>query len=209
MSDSSKHITVAGNIGAGKTTLTRLLAKHYNWEPHFEALDDNPYISDFYDDMHRWSFNMQIYFLNSRFNSILEIMKGKASVIQDRSIYEDANIFAPNLHGMGLMSTRDYNTYKTLFESVKSMIKPPDLMIYMRASIPTLVNQIQKRGRQYEDSIRLDYLRRLNERYEAWVSNYKDGPLLIIDVDDLDFENKPEDFGLIINKVEAMLNGLF
>jgi len=209
MSDSTKHITVAGNIGAGKTTLTRLLAKHYNWEPHFEALDDNPYISDFYDDMHRWSFNMQIYFLNSRFNSILEIMNGKSSVIQDRSIYEDANIFAPNLHGMGLMSTRDYNTYKTLFESVKSMIKPPDLMIYMRASIPTLVNQIQKRGRQYEDSIRLDYLRRLNERYEAWVSNYKDGPLLIIDVDDLDFENKPEDFGLIINKVEAMLNGLF
>lgn len=209
MSEAPKHITVAGNIGAGKTTLTRLLAKHYNWEPHFEALDDNPYISDFYDDMHRWSFNMQIYFLNSRFNSILEILKGKASVIQDRSIYEDANIFAPNLHGMGLMSTRDYNTYKSLFESLKSMIKAPDLMIYMRASIPTLVNQIQKRGRQYEDSIRLDYLRRLNERYEAWVSNYKDGPLLIIDVDDIDFENKPEDFGLIINKVEAMLNGLF
>ncbi|MCB9252848.1 MAG: deoxynucleoside kinase [Flavobacteriales bacterium] len=209
MSVSPKLISVAGNIGAGKTTLTRQLAKHYNWEPHFEALDDNPYISDFYDDMHRWSFNMQIYFLNTRFNSILEILSGNTSVIQDRSIYEDANIFAPNLHGMGLMSTRDFNTYKSLFESLKSMIKPPDLMIYMRASIPTLVNQIQKRGRQYEDSIRLDYLKRLNERYEAWVSNYKDGALLIIDVDDLDFENKPEDFGLVINKVEAELNGLF
>jgi deoxyadenosine/deoxycytidine kinase len=209
MSETTKHITVAGNIGAGKTTLTRLLAKHYNWEPHYEALDDNPYISDFYDDMHRWSFNMQVYFLNTRFNSILEILKGNKSVIQDRSIYEDANIFAPNLHGMGLMSTRDYNTYKGMFESIKSLIKAPDLMIYMRASIPTLVNQIQKRGRQYEDSIRLDYLRRLNERYEAWVSSYKDGPLLIIDVDDLDFENKPEDLSMIINKVEAMLNGLF
>ncbi len=209
MSESLKHIAIAGNIGAGKTTLTRMLAKHYNWEPHFEALDDNPYISDFYDDMHRWSFNMQMYFLNTRFNSIMEIVKGNSSVIQDRTIYEDANIFAPNLHGMGLMSTRDYNTYKALFESIKSMIKPPDLLIYLRASIPTLVNLIQKRGRQYEDSIRLDYLKRLNERYEAWISGYKDGPLLIIDVDDIDFENKPEDFGLIINKVEAVLNGLF
>jgi len=209
MSESHKHIAIAGNIGAGKTTLTTLLARHYNWEPHFEALDDNPYISDFYDDMHRWSFNMQIYFLNSRFNGILEIIKGEKSVIQDRTIYEDANIFAPNLHGMGLMSNRDYNTYKALFESLKSMIKPPDLMIYLRASIPTLVNQIQKRGRQYEDSIRLDYLRRLNERYEAWISSYKDGRLLVIDVDNIDFENKPEDFGLVINKVEAELNGLF
>ncbi|NUM31798.1 MAG: deoxynucleoside kinase [Bacteroidetes bacterium] len=203
------HIAVSGNIGAGKTTLTQMLAKHYNWEPHFEALDDNPYISDFYDDMHRWSFNMQMYFLNSRFNSILEIKRGNNSVIQDRTIYEDANIFAPNLHGMGLMSTRDFNTYKSLFESVKNLIKPPDLLIYLRAAIPTLVNQIQKRGRQYEDSIRLDYLKRLNERYEAWISNYKDGKLLIIDIDDLDFENKPEDFGQIINKVDSMLNGLF
>lgn len=209
MSDSSLHIAVSGNIGAGKTTLTQMLAKHYNWEPHFEALDDNPYISDFYDDMHRWSFNMQMYFLNSRFNSILEIKRGNNSVIQDRTIYEDANIFAPNLHGMGLMSTRDFNTYKSLFESVKNLIKPPDLLIYLRAAIPTLVNQIQKRGRQYEDSIRLDYLKRLNERYEAWISNYKDGKLLIIDIDDLDFENKPEDFGQIINKVDSMLNGLF
>lgn len=203
------HIAIAGNIGAGKTTLTQMLARHYNWEPHFEALDDNPYISDFYDDMHRWSFNMQMYFLNSRFNSILEIQKGTNTVIQDRTIFEDANIFAPNLHGMGLMSTRDFNTYKSLFESIKNLIKPPDLLIYLRSSIPELVNQIQKRGRQYEDSIRLDYLKRLNERYEAWISNYKEGKLLIIDKDDVDFENKPEDFGQVINKVEAMLNGLF
>lgn len=209
MSDSVMHIAVSGNIGVGKTTLTQMLAKHYNWEPHFEALDDNPYISDFYDDMHRWSFNMQMYFLNSRFNSILEIKKGTNTVIQDRTIYEDANIFAPNLHGMGLMSTRDFNTYKSLFESIKNLIKPPDLLIYLRATIPTLVNQIQKRGRQYEDSIRLDYLKRLNERYEAWISNYKDGKLLIIDIDDLDFENKPEDLGQILNKVDSMLNGLF
>ena len=209
MSDSVMHIAVSGNIGAGKTTLTQMLARHYNWEPHFEALDDNPYISDFYDDMHRWSFNMQMYFLNSRFNSILEIQKGTNTVIQDRTIFEDANIFAPNLHGMGLMSTRDFNTYKSLFESIKNLIKPPDLLIYLRSSIPELVNQIQKRGRQYEDSIRLDYLKRLNERYEAWISNYKEGKLLIIDKDDVDFENKPEDFGQVINKVEAMLNGLF
>ena len=209
MSEQVMHIAIAGNIGAGKTTLTQMLARHYNWEPHFEALDDNPYISDFYDDMHRWSFNMQMYFLNSRFNSILEIQKGSNTVIQDRTIFEDANIFAPNLHGMGLMSTRDFNTYKSLFESIKNLIKPPDLLIYLRSSIPELVNQIQKRGRQYEDSIRLDYLKRLNERYEAWISNYKEGKLLIIDKDDVDFENKPEDFGQVINKVEAMLNGLF
>ncbi|MCC6722183.1 MAG: deoxynucleoside kinase [Bacteroidia bacterium] len=209
MSESVTHIAVAGNIGVGKTTLTQMLARHYNWEPHFEALDDNPYISDFYDDMHRWSFNMQMYFLNSRFNSILEVQKGQSSVIQDRTIYEDAYIFAPNLHGMGLMSTRDYNTYKSLFESIKNLIKPPDLLIYLRSTIPSLVSQIQKRGRQYEDSIRLDYLKRLNERYEAWISNYKEGKLLIIDKDDIDFENKPEDFGQIINKVEAVLNGLF
>ena len=209
MSEQVMHIAIAGNIGAGKTTLTQMLARHYNWEPHFEALDDNPYISDFYDDMHRWSFNMQMYFLNSRFNSILEIQKGSNTVVQDRTIFEDANIFAPNLHGMGLMSTRDFNTYKSLFESIKNLIKPPDLLIYLRSSIPELVNQIQKRGRQYEDSIRLDYLKRLNERYEAWISNYKEGKLLIIDKDDVDFENKPEDFGQVINKVEAMLNGLF
>jgi deoxyadenosine/deoxycytidine kinase len=203
------HIAVAGNIGSGKTTLTRLLAKHYDWEPHYEALEDNPYISDFYEDMHRWSFNLQIYFLNSRFNSIQRMRQANSSVIQDRTIYEDAYIFAPNLHSMGLMSTRDFDTYQSLFSSVKSMLRPPDLLVYLRASIPALVNQIQKRGRDYEDSIRLDYLKRLNERYEAWISTYKEGKLLIIDVDDIDFEANPEDLGMIISKIDSEIHGLF
>lgn len=203
------HIAVAGNIGSGKTTLTRLLAKHYDWEPHYEALEDNPYISDFYEDMHRWSFNLQIYFLNSRFNSIQRMRQANSSVIQDRTIYEDAYIFAPNLHSMGLMSTRDFDTYQSLFSSIKSMLRPPDLMVYLRASIPALVNQIQKRGRDYEDSIRLDYLKRLNERYEAWISTYKEGKLLIIDVDDIDFETNPEDLGMIISKIDSDIHGLF
>jgi deoxyadenosine/deoxycytidine kinase len=203
------HIAVAGNIGSGKTTLTRLLAKHYDWEPHYEALEDNPYISDFYEDMHRWSFNLQIYFLNSRFNSIQRMRQSHSSVIQDRTIYEDAYIFAPNLHSMGLMSTRDFDTYQSLFSSVKSMLRPPDLLVYLRASIPALVNQIQKRGRDYEDSIRLDYLKRLNERYEAWISTYKEGKLLIIDVDDIDFESNPEDLGMIISKIDSEVHGLF
>ena len=203
------HIAVAGNIGSGKTTLTRLLAKHYDWEPHYEALEDNPYISDFYEDMHRWSFNLQIYFLNSRFNSIQRMRQANRSVIQDRTIYEDAYIFAPNLHSMGLMSTRDFDTYQSLFSSVKSMLRPPDLLVYLRASIPALVNQIQKRGRDYEDSIRLDYLKRLNERYEAWISTYKEGKLLIIEVDDIDFEANPEDLGMIISKIDSDIHGLF
>jgi deoxyadenosine/deoxycytidine kinase len=203
------HIAVAGNIGSGKTTLTRLLAKHYDWEPHYEALEDNPYISDFYEDMHRWSFNLQIYFLNSRFNSIQRMSQSHSSVIQDRTIYEDAYIFAPNLHSMGLMSTRDFDTYQSLFSSVKSMLRPPDLLVYLRASIPALVNQIQKRGRDYEDSIRLDYLKRLNERYEAWISTYKEGKLLIIEVDDIDFEANPEDLGMIISKIDSEIHGLF
>lgn len=203
------HIAVAGNIGSGKTTLTRLLAKHYDWEPHYEALEDNPYISDFYEDMHRWSFNLQIYFLNSRYNSIQKMRQANRSVIQDRTIYEDAYIFAPNLHSMGLMSTRDFDTYQSLFSSIKSMLRPPDLLIYLRASIPALVNQIQKRGRDYEDSIRLDYLKRLNERYEAWISTYKEGKLLVIEVDDIDFEENPADLGTIINKIDAEIHGLF
>ncbi len=205
----AKHIAIAGNIGSGKTTLTTLLSKHYDWNPHYEALDDNPYISDFYEDMPRWSFNLQIYFLNSRFNSLLRIAETPKTVVQDRTIFEDSKIFAPNLHAMGLMTTRDFETYDSLFTSIKSMIQAPDLMIYLRATIPTLVSRIQRRGRDYEDSIRLDYLKRLNERYEAWITKYDEGPLLIIDVDDIDFENNPEDLGNIIKRIDAQLHGLF
>jgi deoxyadenosine/deoxycytidine kinase len=203
------HIAVAGNIGSGKTTLAGLLAKHYDWDAHYEALDDNPYISDFYDDMQRWSFNLQIYFLHSRFNSIIRAKNNKNTTILDRTIYEDAYIFAPNLHAMGLMSTRDFDTYQALFSSIKTLLAAPDLLIYLRSSIGNIVGQIQKRGREYEDSIRLDYLRRLNERYEAWISTYKEGKLLVIDVDDIDFENDPSHLGSIINKIDAELHGLF
>jgi deoxyadenosine/deoxycytidine kinase len=203
------HIAVAGNIGSGKTTLANLLAKHYNWDVQLEDMDDNPYISDFYEDMQRWSFNLQVYFLNVRFNNIKRIRASNKSVIQDRSIYEDACIFAPNLHAMGLMSTRDFDNYIALYNSLNNMIQPPDLMIYLRGSIPTLVKQIQQRGRDYEDSIRLDYLKRLNERYEAWISTYKSGKLIILDIDDLDFESDNTDTNFVINKIEAELNGLF
>jgi deoxyadenosine/deoxycytidine kinase len=203
------HIAIAGNIGAGKTTLTKLLSKHYEWEPQFEAMDDNPYITDFYDDMTRWSFNLQIYFLHTRFSSLLQAKNNPKTIIQDRTIYEDAYIFAPNLHAMGLMSTRDFDTYQALFTNIKTSVDAPDLMIYLRSSIGNIVSQIQKRGREYEDSIRLDYLKRLNERYEAWISTYKDGKLLIIDVDDIDFENNPEHLGEIINKIDGEINGLF
>jgi len=203
------HIAVAGNIGSGKTTLTRILSKHFNWEAHFEDVDDNPYLNDFYGDMQRWSFNLQVYFLNSRFNQILDIRKSDKTVIQDRTIYEDAFIFAPNLHSMGLMSTRDFENYYTLFNLMVSLVQPPDLVIYLRASVPTLVNQIQKRGRKYEDSIRLDYLKRLNERYESWVETYSDGKLLIVDADSMDFLGNPEDINLVIDKINAQLHGLF
>jgi len=203
------HIAIAGNIGSGKTTLAGLLSKHYNWEAHYEDVDDNPYLNDFYDDMQRWSFNLQVYFLNSRLNQILNIRKSGKTVIQDRTIYEDAYIFAPNLHSMGLMSTRDFENYFTLFNLMTSLIQPPDLLVYLRASVPTLVNQIQKRGREYENSIRLDYLKRLNERYEAWIGSYKLGPLLIIDVDNLNFSELKEDLSLVINKIDAEIHGLF
>jgi len=203
------HIAVAGNIGSGKTTLTKLLSKHFKWETDFDNADDNPYLTDFYEDMQRWSFNLQVYFLNTRFNKQLEIHQSKKSVIQDRTIYEDAYIFAPNLHAMGLMSTRDFENYFTLFSMLNSLIKAPDLLIYLRASVPTLVGQIQKRGRDYENSIRLDYLKRLNERYEAWISSYQMGKLLIIDVDKNNFSEKPEDLSDVISKVDAELNGLF
>ena len=202
------HIAIAGNIGAGKTTLTHLLAKHYDWEMQLEDMDDNPYISDFYEDMQRWSFNLQVYFLNTRWKHIQDIRKGKKTVIQDRTIYEDAHIFAPNLHAMGLMSTRDFENYNALFENISQQITPPDLLIYLRAGIPKLVHQIQMRGRDYEDAIRLDYLKRLNERYEAWISEYK-GKLLVFNVDDMDFSDNPDHAALIVQQVESTLNGLF
>jgi deoxyadenosine/deoxycytidine kinase len=203
------HIATAGNIGSGKTTLTGLLAKHYNWQPHFEDVDDNPYLHDFYDDMQRWSFNLQVYFLKNRFKNIINIHQTGSNVIQDRTIYEDACIFAPNLHAMGLMPTRDYDTYVSMFELISSLIQPPDLIIYLRASVPTLVNQIQKRGRKYENAIRLDYLQRLNERYEAWITSYKLGKVLIVDVDSNNFSENPEDLRNVINKIDAELHGLF
>lgn len=203
------HIAIAGNIGSGKTTLTGLLAKHYKYAPQYEDVDTNPYLTSFYEDMKRWSFNLQIYFLNSRFRQIVELHRQAQNVIQDRTIYEDACIFAPNLHDMGLMSSRDFATYQSIFELMVSFIKAPDLLIYLRADVPTLVSQIQKRGRDYEASIRLDYLKSLNERYESWISEYKDGKLLIIDVEKVKFHESKEDLGLIIDKVNAELFGLF
>jgi deoxyadenosine/deoxycytidine kinase len=203
------HIAVAGNIGSGKTTLAGLLAKHYKWEPHYEDVDDNPYLNDFYEDMQRWSFNLQIYFLNSRFNQLAEFRKSGKTVIQDRTIYEDAYIFAPNLHAMGLMSTRDFENYFTLFNLMVSFIQAPDLLVYLRASVPKLVEQIQKRGRKYENAIRIDYLKRLNERYEAWISSYQLGKLLIIDVDRTNFTESKEQLSEVINKIDAELHGLF
>jgi deoxyadenosine/deoxycytidine kinase len=203
------HIAIAGNIGSGKTTLTRLLSKHFGWTPHFEDVDTNPYLHSFYEDMQRWSFNLQVYFLNSRFRQIVEIRESGKTVVQDRTIYEDAYIFAPNLHYMNLMTTRDFENYISLFELMSSFIKPPDLLIYLRASVPTLVNQIQKRGREYEEAIRLDYLKKLNERYETWIGNYHLGKLLIFEVDDINIEENPADLAMIIEKVNAQLHGLF
>lgn len=203
------HVAIAGNIGAGKTTLTKLLAKHYKWEPQYEDVLENPYLEDFYNKMERWSFNLQIYFLNSRFRQILQIRESGKNIIQDRTIYEDAHIFAPNLHSMGLMANRDFENYRSLFDLMESVVQGPDLLIYLRSSIPNLVGQIHKRGREYENSISIDYLSRLNERYEAWIQHYDKGSLLIVDVDDLNFVDKPEDLGSIINKIDAEINGLF
>ncbi len=204
-----KHVAIAGNIGAGKTTLTEQLAKHFGWDVHYESTDDNPYLSDFYNDMQRWSFNLQIFFLNSRYQQVLKILNGDRTVVQDRTIYEDAYIFAPNLHDMGLMSSRDFQNYFQLFRTMSSQIRPPDLLIYLRASIPTLVAHIQDRGRDYEGNMSLDYLKRLNQRYENWIGNYREGRLLIINADDVDFIHNPEDLGQILNQVRAELHGLF
>lgn len=203
------HIAVAGNIGAGKTTLTGLLAKHFKWEPHYEDVVDNPYLDDFYHQMERWSFNLQIYFLNTRFSQVLQFRESGKNIIQDRTIYEDSHIFAPNLHAMGLMTNRDFQNYTSLFELMEGFVGAPDLLIYLRSSIPNLVKQIHNRGRDYENSISIDYLSRLNERYEAWIHNYDKGKLLIIDVDKNDFVHNPEDLGDIINRINAELNGLF
>lgn len=202
------HIAVAGNIGSGKTTLTKMLAKRYNWEPRFESVEYNPYLQDFYADMSRWSFNLQIYFLNTRFRDVVEISKCGSTIVQDRTIYEDAKIFAPNLHAQGKMSDRDFANYSDLFELMMSLVKKPDLMIYLRSSIPHLVGQIQKRGREYEQTIQIDYLKGLNDRYEEWIKDY-DGRLLILDVDNLDFQNNPNDFETITEKIDSLLFGLF
>jgi deoxyadenosine/deoxycytidine kinase len=203
------HVAIAGNIGVGKTSLTERLSKHYKWDAHYEDVEDNPYLDDFYNEMQRWSFNLQIYFLKSRFEQIKEIRNQGKPVIQDRTIYEDAHIFAPNLHAMGLMSSRDYENYQGLFTLLDDLVPPPDLIIYLRASVPTLVDQIQRRGRDYESSIRIDYLNRLNERYEAWISGYNRGKLLTIDTDNMNFIDFQEDLGEIINRIDGAIHGLF
>ncbi len=202
------HIAIAGNIGCGKTTLTKMLAKRYNWTPRFEPVDNNPYLADYYADMQRWSFNLQIYFLSKRFKEVVEISKSKEFIIQDRTIFEDARIFAPNLHEMGLMSDRDFENYTELFDLMMSLVKLPDLMIYIRSDIPNLVNQIGKRGREYEQSMRLDYLKGLNDKYEAWIKDYK-GKLIIVNGNETKFEQNPQDFQKITNKIDAELFGLF
>ncbi|MGQ1889447.1 deoxynucleoside kinase [Thermophagus sp. OGC60D27] len=203
------HIAIAGNIGSGKTTLAGLLARHYGWEVHYEEVDQNPYLADFYNDMKRWAFNLQIYFLKSRFSHIVKIRESKSNVIQDRTIYEDSVIFAANLFDMGLMSPRDYDNYTGLFNLMSRLIAPPDLLIYLRASVPTLVRHIQMRGRPYESSIRLDYLKRLNERYEDWICDYQASDLLIIDVDKNDFIKDNGNLSAVIDKVDSKINGLF
>jgi len=203
------HIAIAGNIGVGKTTLTSMLAKHYGWEPNYEVVDDNPYLNDFYQDMKAWSFNVQISYLHSRLQNIMSIRSSGKDVIQDRTIYEDAYIFAPNLHGMKLMATRDFETYFSLFRQVEQLLQAPDLLIYLKASIPTLVKRIQSKGREYENAIRLDYLESLNRRYETWVKSYDLGKILVIDTDSINFIDNPEDFSKIVNKIDAELYGLF
>ena len=204
-----KHVAIAGNIGAGKTTLTEMLGRHFGWEVHYENTESNPYLSDFYLDMKRWSFNLQVFFLSSRYQQVLQILQGNRTVIQDRTIYEDAFIFAPNLADMGLMERRDFENYLTLFQSIVSQIKAPDLLIYLKASIPTLVEHIQMRGRDYEGSISLDYLKRLNERYDNWIGGYREGKLLVINVDNLDFTSNQDHAAKVLEMVQGELHGLF
>ena len=204
-----KHIAITGNIGAGKTTLSTFVSQHYGWEVMYEDTGINPYLSDFYFDMRRWSFNLQIYFLNSRYSQLLEIHRGDKTIVQDRTIYEDAYIFAPNLYEMGLMDQRDFNNYISLFKTMSSQVAAPDLLIYLKANISTLVSHIQNRGREYEGNMSLDYLRKLNERYENWITNYKEGRKLVISVEDLDFKTKREDFAKIIELIDSQLHGLF
>ena len=203
------HIAIAGNIGAGKTTLTKLLAKHYRWQAHYEEVLENPYLDDFYHEMERWSFNLQIYFLYNRFSQILDIQKSGKKIIQDRSIYEDAYIFAPNLHSMGLLTKRDFENYKNMFSLMEKLVKGPDIMIYLRSSISKLVENIQLRGREYENSISIDYLSRLNERYEAWVQDYDKGKIIAIDVDKVNFVGDLKAFGDVISLIDKEINGLF
>lgn len=209
MKKAPKHIAVAGNIGAGKTTLTGMLARHFKWTAHYEDVDQNPYLADFYEEMQRWSFNLQIYFLNHRLQQQILIQQGSDTVIQDRTIYEDAYIFAPNLYEMGLMTGRDFENYSSFFQTLKQLVAPPDLLIYLKASVPKLVDQIQKRGREYEENIRLDYLKRLNNHYDKWIENYQEGPLLIIEVDHNNFAEKEEDFAEVVQRIDAALFGLF
>ncbi|MED9961952.1 MAG: deoxynucleoside kinase [Bacteroidales bacterium] len=202
------HIAIAGNIGSGKTTLTELLAKHFKWTPIYEQMDDNPYIANFYEDMRRWSFNLQVYFLHKRFKYVIDSRNTYDNIVQDRTLYEDAYIFAPNLHAMGLMNTRDFETYKSLFDLMESFIKPPDLLIYLKASVPTLIQQIEKRGREYESSIRLDYITSLNNRYNSWIEQYSNRKL-IINMDDLNITENPKDLGFVVDSINAEINGLF
>lgn len=204
-----RHIAIAGNIGAGKTTLCGKLAEHFNWNVHYEDEEQNPYLPDFYDDMKRWAFHLQIHFLHSRYRQIVNIQTGNKTVVQDRTIYEDAFIFAPNLHEMGLMSKRDYDNYRSLFDTMSQQISAPDLLIYLKADIATLVSHIHARGRDYEGNMSLDYLKKLNERYENWISGYKDGPLLIVNTRNLDFSNNAEDLGEVLDLIDSRLNGLF
>ncbi len=203
------HLAVSGNIGSGKTTLTEKLAKHYGWSAEFEEVDDNPYLPDFYEDMKRWSFHLQVYFLNSRFTQIKKIQESTISTIQDRTIYEDAYIFAANLYKSNLLSERDYANYKNLFDSMIAHVKAPDLLIYLKADIPKLVGQIEKRGRSYETAMRIDYLKNLNSHYEEWIAGYKEGKLLVIDVNNLDFVESASDFSFIVEKIEREIFGLF